>query len=111
MNTRKFSYRQEKQVAKELGGKVQPNSGATPFLKGDVVIGSEWLVECKTQLTSKKSVTIKKEWLEKLEEERFAMRKSDSVLAFNFGPEESLYYILPHKVFKKLMKGNVNETY
>ena len=84
MNTRKFSYKQEKKVAKQLGGRVQPNSGATPFLKGDV-ISDNWLIECKTQLTSKNSMSIKREWLEKLEEERLAMRKPNMALAFNFG--------------------------
>lgn len=104
MNTRKFSSRQEKYVAKQLGGRVQPNSGATPFLKGDITVGSEWLVECKTQTTNKKSISIKKEWLEKLEEERFAMRKTNMTLAFNFGPDQENYYILTEKTFKKLIK-------
>lgn len=104
MNTRKYSSKQEKYVAKSLGGKVQPNSGATPFLKGDVV-ANDWLVECKTQTTSKKSITIKKEWLEKLEEERFAMRKPNMTLAFNFGPDEEIYYVVTEKTMKTLMKG------
>ena len=104
MNTRKYSKKQEKYVAKTLGGKVQPNSGATPFLKGDVV-ADNWLVECKTQLTSKKSMSIKKEWLDKLEEERFAMRKQFMTLAFNFGPDEEIYYVVPEKTMKALMKG------
>lgn len=109
MNTRKYSKRQEKYVAKQFGGKVQPNSGATPFLKGDVTIGSDWLVECKTQTTSKKSITIQKEWLNKLEEERFAMRKSNKVLAFNFGPDEPIYCIIDEKTFKTICKENNNE--
>lgn len=104
MNTRKFSSKQEKCVAKSLGGRVQPNSGATPFLKGDVTT-EDWLVECKTQLTNKNSFTIKKEWLEKLEEERFAMRKPNMTLAFNFGPNEQNYYIITEKTMKQLMKG------
>ena len=104
MNTRKFSYKQEKRVAKQLGGRVQPNSGATPFLKGDVV-SDNWLIECKTQLTSKSSMSIKKEWLEKLEEERLAMRKPNMALAFNFGPDEEIYYIVTEKIIKELMRS------
>lgn len=104
MNTRKYSSKQEKYVAKTLGGRVQPNSGATPFLKGDVV-ANDWLVECKTQLTNKSSITIKKDWLEKLEEERFAMRKPNMALAFNFGPDEQIYYVISEKTMKQIMKG------
>lgn len=108
MNTRKYSKNQEKYVAKQLGGRVQPNSGATPFLKGDVVVGAEWLVECKTQMISKNSISIKKDWLDKLEEERFAMRKSNKVLAFNFGPDEPNYFILDEKTFKQMIRSNTN---
>jgi len=35
--TRYFSNRQEKKVAKRVGGKQVSNSGATAFNKGDVV--------------------------------------------------------------------------
>lgn len=107
MNTRKFSSKQEKLVAKSLKGKVQPNSGATPFLKGDVV-ADDWLIECKTQMTDKQSMSIKKEWLEKLEEERFAMRKANMALAFNFGPGQQNYYVVTENVFKRL-KGEIHE--
>lgn len=104
MNTRKYSNRQEKYVAKQLGGKVQPNSGATPFLKGDVTVGKDWLLECKTQTTNKKTITIKKEWLTKLEEERFAMRRVECALAFSFGPDEPVYYVIKEKTFKQLIR-------
>ena len=36
MNTRKYSSKQEKRVAKDIGGKVTSNSGATRFYKGDI---------------------------------------------------------------------------
>ena len=109
MNTRKFSKKQENYVAKKFNGKVQPNSGATPFMKGDVLIGNDWLVECKTQTTNKKSISIKKEWFDKLEEERFAMRKPNSVLAFNFGPDEEMYYVVSEKMFKEIVRSTQNE--
>ena len=105
MNTRKYSSKQEKYVAKKLGGRVQPNSGATPFMKGDVVMDN-WLLECKTQMTDKKSITIKKEWLDKLEEERFAMRKPNMALVFNFGPGQENYYVINEKTFKQLEGEN-----
>lgn len=103
MNTRKFSKSQEKYVAKQLKGRVQPNSGATPFMKGDVTT-DEWLIECKTCLTDKKSFSIKQEWLTKLEEERFAMRRSKMALAFNFGPDQEMYFVINEKTFKELIR-------
>ena len=47
MNTRKYSYEQEQRIAKLLNGKVNANSGATDFYKGDVRT-TAFLVECKT---------------------------------------------------------------
>lgn len=35
-STRWYSARQEKQIAKTVGGKLQTNSGATLFSKGDI---------------------------------------------------------------------------
>ncbi|GAG11741.1 unnamed protein product, partial [marine sediment metagenome] len=62
---KKYSNAQEKKVAKALGGKKVPNSGATAFNKGDVVL-KDWLIECKTSATPKKSFSVKKEWLEQI---------------------------------------------
>ena len=55
--TRFYSNRQEKAVAKALGGKQTANSGATPFVKGDVR-AQDWLIECKTATSEKKSFAI-----------------------------------------------------
>lgn len=101
--TRFYSRAQEKQVAKAVGGKPTANSGATSFVKGDVVVGSDWLLECKTCVESKKSFSIKKEWLEKNKEEAFATNKANSALVFNFGPNEPNYYIIDEKTFKQVM--------
>ena len=62
--TRRASARQEKKVAKELGAKIQSNSGATDYQKGDIIAGS-MLVECKTVMKPQQSVSIKKEWFDK----------------------------------------------
>ena len=66
--TRYYSKQQEKKVAKYVGGKRQPNSGATPFYKGDVIT-DEFLIECKTKTKDCKSFTVKEDWLLKNEEE------------------------------------------
>lgn len=101
MNTRKYSKNQEDRVAKVVGGKVNANSGATSFFKGDVRT-DHLLVECKTSTKEVKSVSIKKEWLEKLNEERFAMGKQHSVLAFDFGDGKD-YFIIDKRLMSILL--------
>lgn len=98
--TRFYSKKQETKVAKTLGARRTSNSGATMFDKGDVS-GDEILVECKTLTQPRKQHTIKKEWLDKNEEEAFAKRKALSVLAFDFGDGEN-YYIVKERDFVDL---------
>ena len=104
-STRYFSTKQEKRVAKDLGGKRTPNSGATLFSKGDVDL-SDWLIECKTKTKPSDSMSIKREWLEKNEEEAFAMGKPYSALCFSFGDlhNDRQYYIINEDMFKKLVE-------
>lgn len=99
--TRFYSNKQEKKVAKAIGGKQVSNSGATAFNKGDVTSAS-FLIECKTCVENKKSFSIKKDWLEKNKEEAFAMGKDYSAVAFNFGPNSENYYVIDEKLFKLL---------
>lgn len=101
--TRFYSNRQEKKVAKAVGGKQVANSGATAFTKGDVRTQS-WLIECKTCTTEKKSFSIKKEWLDKNKEETFAMNKDYSALAFDFGDGNN-YYIVDEKTFIQMKEA------
>ena len=102
--TRFYSSKQEKKVAKVLGGKTVSNSGAPAFVAGDVTL-NDWLIECKTTTaTSKASFSIKKEWLEKNKEEAFAVRKQHSALAFRFGADEEDYYIISEKEFKNYLE-------
>ena len=100
--TRFYSNKQEKKIAKAVGGKQVANSGATPFHKGDVTT-DEWLFEAKTKTKDSNSFTIKKEWFTKNQEEAFAMGKSYNALVIDFG-DGNQYYILDERTFK-LMKG------
>lgn len=97
-STRYFSSRQEKKVAKAVGGKQVANSGATKFSKGDVR-SENWLYECKTKVKESQSITIHKEWLEKNEEEAFAMGKYYNALVFDFGDNGKRYYVVDEKTF------------
>lgn len=82
-STRWFSSKQEQYVAKQLGGIVQPNSGAAHHTAGDVIIPETMVIECKTTTKSgAKSWTIKQEWLDQNEKRAF---RSD---ATTFSPSD-----------------------
>ena len=101
-STRDASNRQELAISKALNAKRTSNSGATKYDKGDLYIGSSWLLEAKTCMEPKKSFSIKKEWLLKLREEQFATNKSYNALCFDFGDEKERYYIIDENTFKQL---------
>ena len=102
--TRFYSSAQEKKVAKAVSGVRTPNSGATKFKKGDIST-DQFLIECKTLTDNRKSMTIQKDWLEKNEEEAFAMGKPYSALCFDYGPDsKTRYYVIPEKLFIRLQQ-------
>jgi hypothetical protein len=73
------------------------------FVNGDIKT-EKWLMECKTCMTQKQSFNIKKEWLDKLKQESFAMNKEFYALVFNFGIEnEENYYVLSEKIFIQIL--------
>lgn len=104
--TRTFSDKQEKDVAKVVGGKQTSNSGATPWQKGDILTnGSEsFLLECKTKTTSSESISIKKDWFLKNKQEAVFMGKPHTAIVFNFGPDEENHYIIDEYLFKELLE-------
>ena len=104
MNTRKYSKAQESRVAKQLNGKRQPNSGATAFMKGDVKT-DQFCIECKTAMTEKQSMSIKRDWIDKIKEEAFAIGKPYWAIAFNFGGlgNQETYYVIDEKLFLRLI--------
>ena len=91
--TRYYSNRQEKAVAKAIGGRQTSNSGATAYDKGDVT-DQDWLIECKTCMKDQKSFTLQKEWFDKNLEESIYMKKNHTAVVVNFGPSSKNYYIL-----------------
>lgn len=102
-STRYYSKLQETSVAKALGGKTTPNSGATNYIKGDT-IGKDWLIECKTSMTPKQSFSIKKEWLTGIREEAIQQGKMNYAVAFSYGPRQENYYIVTESKFKELLE-------
>lgn len=103
--TRYYSDKHEKSVCSALDGRQQSNSGAGKFNKGDVIVDkADMLIECKTAMTEKSSVSVKKEWIAKNKEEAFAMRLSNSAICINFGPGEENYYLIDQKLMQFLVE-------
>lgn len=102
-STRAKSSQQEKRIAKAMGGRQVVGSGSTPFLKGDVIAG-KLFIEAKTRMEPSKSISVKKEWLEKAKDQSVAMRKEDYAVAISFGnPKE--YYIIEDALMEDLYKS------
>ena len=102
LTTRDASKMQEEAVAKALGGRRTANSGATAFSKGDVV-SSVFIIECKTKMKESNSITVQKDWFDKLEEERIGMGKRMAAIAISFGDGKN-HYIISEKHMKILVE-------
>jgi hypothetical protein len=112
--TRHYSKKQETAVSKAVGGKVQKNSGATAFDKGDVILSGKnsFLLECKTKTASSESISIKKEWFEKNRQECLLTGTPHQAIVFNFGPDEENHYIIDEYLFLELLNhlNTLNEN-
>lgn len=99
--TRYYSNKQEKAVARAIGGRQTANSGATAYDKGDVTVGDRlgWMIECKTCVKDQKSFTMQKEWFDKNLDESMYMKKDHSAVVFNFGPNSKNYYVVDETTF------------
>lgn len=111
-DTRKASAIQEYRVAKKLGGKISPNSGAGLWNKSDISIKVADLdIECKTCMKPKNSFSIKKEWIKKSKEAGFINRIHNHVIAFNFCYEDDDdYYVIDDKLMKFLVEKLIEEN-
>lgn len=109
--TRYFSDIQEKEVCKLLNAYQQSNSGAGKWRKGDCVHKeASLLIECKTVTTDKNSISIKKDWITKNEQEKFSQRLMNSCIAFNFGPNQSNYFVIDSLLMKFLVDKLIEEN-
>ena len=108
--TRHYSSRQENAVAKAVNGKVQKNSGATDFQKGDIVTSgrNSFLLECKTKTSPSASISIQKSWFEKNRQECLLTGTPHQAVVFNFGPGEENHYIIDEYLFQ-FLKDKLDE--
>jgi len=102
LTSKECSELQEKQIAKLIDGKTQPNSGGTKFGGGDVLT-EDFFVEAKTQTTDKICFTLKKEWFDKAQEQAFEQGRIWSAIAFRFGPEQEDHFVIDALLFRTLV--------
>ena len=101
--TRHFSKKQEDYVSEHIDAKKTKNSGATMFEKGDL-LSEKFIIECKTKTKLSSSISIHKDWLDKLKQESLFMGKDYEALIFNFGPDTDNYAIIDMHLFNELKK-------
>lgn len=105
MEIKRISKKQEKRISSRLNSanepsRVQKASGAMWNKKSDV-ISSRFRIEAKTKVRPSLSITVKKEWLRKIQLEAWDTGKIP-VLAISFGDGKD-YYILDEHDFINLI--------
>lgn len=103
------SQKQEEQIAKFLGGKVQSNSGGTRFGGGDVHT-KLFLIEAKTPEKQQQSFTVQFDWIAKAVQQSLEQNKQQSAIAIRFDPEGNDYYIIDKRLMKILVDYLEEET-
>jgi hypothetical protein len=76
------SVLQERRIAEDIGGRVQPGSGAPAFYKSDAVAGLDLRVEAKT--TSKASYSLTTSVLDKIRNEALSGGQEDWAMQIEF---------------------------
>ena len=97
------SEKQEKRIAKRFSGSRPPNSGGGRFIKGDILLPNLF-IEAKTNATNKKSITVKRDWIDKAREQAFSMGKDYFAIAINFNPDGDTHYIVSEEMMKLLIE-------
>ena len=103
---KKKSQKQEQRITRSLkeikeDARTTINSGAIWFDKSDIA-GKHFRIEAKTRVKPSKTLTVKKEWLDKIGNEAFETGKL-AALAISFGDGKD-YFIIDEKTFYKLVE-------
>ena len=100
LSKRQRSKISERELAKNLGGRVQPASGALPVaaLKGDVIT-SRFLLDDKTTLA--KSFSVSEELLTKLEHDAFRARRL-AALRVRFEKTGRSFFVISETTFNRI---------
>lgn len=107
MEKHRKSKKQEQRITMDLNSireraRMTPGSGSKWHSKSDVVT-DRFRIEAKTKEKPSKSITLKKEWLDKIGIEAFETGKTP-VLAFSFGDGRD-YYVLEKNDFLAMAGG------
>ena len=92
-NMKIYSTKQEKMVAKALGGYPVGGSGAMPCAPGDVK-NYEWLVECKTHSEPDKSILFNLDVWKKIESEAMGVQRKPVLVVDDGSQTESKTWCL-----------------
>ena len=103
--------RAESLVAKRLGGKQQPGSGAIAGAKGDITLDTKYNFLIENKASSGKSFSLPKDWLYKISREAIASERVPA-LAFQFtdsqgrSDRQDRFVIIPEWLFQELTDCN-----
>lgn len=98
----------EKQLAKRMGGRLQPGSGALAGAKGDVKVEAKLDLLMENKSTSGATFTMRQDHLHKVYQEALETSRAPA-LSFQFTNEagnsekRDRWVCLPENVFKQLM--------
>jgi len=97
----------ERRILKEIGARRQPRSGGIPGFPNDGTIG-RYLIEVKS--TTKKSLGLKRKWLEDLEENALTHGKTPAIIVvFNDAKrvtnQRQEWVAVPRWKFERLTKN------
>ncbi len=107
-NNRKIGHNgrhSEKKLAKRMGGRLTPASGAMEGAKGDMVV-DDFLIEAKA--TQNRSMSLDSDWLYKIYQEALELGKYPA-LAVTFTNNEGQsekrerWVMVPEHVFKQIL--------
>jgi hypothetical protein len=102
---KKNSIKQEKRLAKDLGAKRQPQSGAKDTSPADMIKGN-YIIESKA--TNKDSIVLHKEWLDQLKQSPINYGKVPTLI-IDFIKTNDRYVVLDIVDFQKIIKEESNE--
>lgn len=112
MDVRRASKKQEQRIADNMSKHIEPAyvqkaSGAMYNRKSDV-ISKKFRIEAKTKVKPSKSITLKKEYFEKINREAWETGKIP-VLSFSFGDGQD-YYVLDEHEFMRIVGDWVEQV-
>jgi hypothetical protein len=112
LDARKASQKQEQRISKNMTKYIEPAyvqkaSGAMFNRKSDI-ISKRFRIEAKTKATPSKSITLKREYFEKINMEAWETGKIP-VLSFSFGDGHD-YYILDEHDFMRIVGDWCGQT-